>query len=242
MPDAPAPRRHPSPGRSSAPARLAAQGVATSRPGPPAAQDGKPGGGTGLNPSPAGDAEGLRGKGSVKSIFFTEQKGKPHLTSAAELISPSKRGVIKCSPVASFPGNFIHCYFYSKNSLAFSGNHGVFYSCLRNDIPWLERKPGSNSHNLRGRVRSTGRDRGLRPAGRGRAERPGAWAAETGTWVDEVPHPGRRGWGVVRPAGLPLPWDAGSGELEGLCLPPGPRQTGIGGLLVPRGWLLHRQR
>ena len=59
-----------------------------------------------------------------KATFFTEENGKtsPHL-SCNKLIFSSKWGVIKFSPIASFPGNFIHCYFYSKNSLAFSGSH-----------------------------------------------------------------------------------------------------------------------
>lgn len=38
---------------------------------------------TDLRSSPAPGSESLVGEGSVKSIFFTEEKRKPHLTSAA---------------------------------------------------------------------------------------------------------------------------------------------------------------
>jgi hypothetical protein len=58
-----------------------------------------------------------------KRLFYRrKRKASPHLN-CNELIFSSKWDVIEFRPPASFPGNFIHCYFYSKNSLAFSRSH-----------------------------------------------------------------------------------------------------------------------
>lgn len=146
--------------------------------------------------------------------------------SCTKLTFSAKWGIIKSSPVASFPGNFIHCHFYSKNSLAFSGSPEVFNGCLSNNVSCLEQNPGARSGTggYPGRAHEVTRPRPERGApGRLRGRNAAEWGASSSRAGGLLKHRGARTEEAVR--GL---WVDGGSITPGMLSRRGPQTRALG--------------